>query len=92
MLKYTPEDALELAQSALIFLGQDQDRIGQFLALTGAGPGEIRTQISDPLFLGGVLDYLLGNESLLIEFAEANEIDPELPGYLRQHLPGAPVE
>lgn len=87
------EDAAEIvAIKALEFLAQDMDRMGRFLALTGSGPGDLRAQIKDPAFLGGVLDYFLNFEPDLISFCEWAEIDPSLPAKARRLLPGASME
>lgn len=83
--------AQELAAKALIFIAQEPDRIGRFLAQSGVGPADIRDRARDPAFLGGILDHLLADESLLLEFAEWLEIEPESVGAARQQLPGAIV-
>lgn len=88
MLKVTEAEALELAQRALVFLSQNQELLGRFLALSGVGPSEIRGRIADPAFLAGILDFLLAHEASVIAFAEWAEIDPALPGLARMHLPG----
>jgi hypothetical protein len=83
-------DAAEaLALRALAFLAEDPERLGRFLALTGIGPGELRSVATDPALLGGVLDHLLADERLLVAFAEANELEPEAAARARRHLPGA---
>jgi hypothetical protein len=83
-------DAAEaLALRALAFLAEDPERLGRFLALSGIGPGELRSRAGDPALLGGVLDHMLSDERLLIAFAEANELDPEEAARARRHLPGA---
>ncbi len=85
------EEAEALALRAVAFLAAEPERFGRFLALTGLGPAEIRTQVKDPAFLGAVLDYLLGDEILLLAFCAAENVDPNLPGVARVRLPGAPV-
>src|ERR1700754_4508045 len=65
-----------LAIQALGFIAQDGDRLGRFLALTGMGPGELRSGARDPHFLSGVLDYVCGDEELLVAFAEHAGVDP----------------
>ena len=81
-------EALEMAQRALVFLSQDEELLGRFLALSGVGPAEIRGRIGDPAFLAGILDFLLAHEPSVIAFAEWAEIDPVLPGQARALLPG----
>jgi hypothetical protein len=83
------EAAEALALRALAFLAEDPERLGRFLALTGLGPAELRMRAADPELLGGVLDHLLGDERLLMAFAEAREIRPEEVARARRVLPGA---
>ena len=85
----TNEDAAQtVAIMALSFLAADDDRLGRFMGWTGLGADEVRAAPSDPALLGGVLDYLLAHETLLVEFAEHAGIAPEEPARARQALPG----
>ncbi|WP_425403748.1 DUF3572 domain-containing protein [Hwanghaeella sp.] len=83
-----PEEALALARDALIYLSQDADRIGRFLAVTGVGPAEIRERVEDPTFLAGVLDFILADDAMVVDFAEKASILPEEPARARRLLPG----
>lgn len=86
------EQAELIAVQALQFVAGDEDRMGRFLALTGLGPQDIRGRVSDPAFLGGVLDFLLNFEPDLLEFAEQAGVAPSVPLQARQALPGAVLE
>lgn len=81
-----------LAIQVVQFLAGDSERLGRFLALTGITPDELRTGLKEPAFLGGVLDYLLGDETLLYEFCAHAGVSPEQPAKARRALPGAPRE
>ena len=70
------EAAQALAVAALSFLASEPEHLGGFLAATGIGPNEIREASHDPNFLGGVLDHLSSDETLLIAFAQQHGIDP----------------
>jgi hypothetical protein len=70
------EGAEELAIQALAFIGSDLERLDRFLSITGLSAGQIRAAANEPHFLAGVLDHMLGDESLLIAFAESAAIDP----------------
>ena len=70
------EAAESLAIQALAFLADDGERLGRFLAVTGIGPEEIRDAAREPQFLAGVLEYLSGDEPLLIEFASYADMNP----------------
>ena len=70
------EAASAVAVAALRFIAGEPERLGRFLSLTGIDPKSIRAAAREPGFLLGVLDHLLGDESLLLAFANQNEIDP----------------
>ena len=61
--------AAEVAIAALGFLADDPERLQRFLALSGLGPHNLRRAAADPSFLSAVLEYLAGDEPLLLEFA-----------------------
>ncbi len=65
---------------ALAFLAEDAQRLGNFLALTGLGPEELREQAREPHLLAAVLDHLLHDESQLLVFATNYGIAPVLIG------------
>jgi hypothetical protein len=71
------DSAQSLAVSALAFIAADSDRLSRFLSLTGLGPDNLRTAAADPAFLGSVLDYLIADEALLVEFAADAGVKPE---------------
>lgn len=90
--KTPPPDPETLALQALAFLAADEDRLNRFLGLTGIAPETLRRIAHDPAGLGAVLDYLLGWEPLLLEFATDAEVKPESIAQARRKLPGAPVD
>jgi len=70
-------DAAEmLAIQALGFIAGEPDRLARFLDMSGIAPDEIRTAAREGAFLAGVLEHMLGDESLLVAFAESAGIDP----------------
>jgi len=71
------ESARSLAVGALAFIAADSDRLGRFLSLTGLGPDNLRTAAADPAFLGSVLDYVVGDEELMVDFAADAGLKPE---------------
>jgi hypothetical protein len=78
-----------IALKALGFLAQDGERFQRFLNLTGIELHAIRDAAADPAFLGGVLDHLLGDQTLLLVFAESEDLAPEQVARARRALPGA---
>ena len=70
------EVAETLAIQALAFLAGEPEQLGRFLAITGIGPEGIRDAAREPQFLVGVLEYITGDEPLLVAFAAQIGIDP----------------
>lgn len=83
-----PEAAADLARDALIWIAGRPDALGRFMAETGADPAALRVFAAEPGSLGFVLDFLLGDEALLQEFAADAGINPAIPARARQSLPG----
>ena len=81
------QDAQILAIKALEFLAMEEERISRFLALTGLAPKDLPTEIQNSTFLGGVIDYLLNDETLLFEFCEFADLPANLPQAARLKLP-----
>ena len=86
------EAASALAIAALRFIAEEPERLRVFLSLTGIDPQAIRAAAREPGFLLGVLDYLAGDESLLLVFAEASEINPDDVRVARSVLAGGEEE
>jgi hypothetical protein len=86
--KVPTPDPETLALQALAFIAGDDDRLERFIGLTGIDPAQLRVLAQNPAGLGAVLDYLLGWEPLLLEFAAAHELKPESIATARRRLPG----
>jgi len=82
------EAAETLAIQALAFIAEDTERMSGFLNATGIPAEQIRTAAGEPGFLAGVLDHMLGDESLLIAFADSAAIDPSAVARARSALVG----
>jgi hypothetical protein len=70
------EAAEVLAIQGLAFIAEDPERLAGFLATTGLTVEHIRSAAHEPDFLAGVLEHMLGDESLLVGFADSAAIDP----------------
>jgi hypothetical protein len=77
MPRMSTETAQTVALKGLAFLAEDEDRVQQLFALTGMDADTLRAQADEPETLGAVLDFLLGDEGLLIRFCEASGLDPK---------------
>jgi hypothetical protein len=84
--KLTEADAQSIAIEALGYLAGDPERLEQFLALSGLGPGNLRAAAAEPGFLAAVLDYLGSDETLLLAFANSAGRDPATLAKAREIL------
>ncbi|MGI9462659.1 MAG: DUF3572 domain-containing protein [Aestuariivirgaceae bacterium] len=80
-----------VALNALGFLAGEPDRFSRFLALTGLRPDDVEACAGQADFLASIIDYLMGDEKLLLEFAQDHALDPESIVKMRQKLPGRPA-
>ena len=82
----TREDAEALAVDALGFLAEDAETLGRFLTATGLGPETLRAAAAEPGFLAAVLEHLMGDETLLLVFAERRRVRPTMIAAARHAL------
>jgi len=73
-------DAETVAAQGLAFLAEDLGRLSRFFALTGLDAEAVRSRADTPEFLAAVLQYLAGDESLLLTFAANWRVAPEAVG------------
>ena len=73
----SPEEAEILAIGALAFLAERPEALAGFLQLTGLNPADLRNAAGESGFLAGLLDYVLANEALLVDYAADAGIAPE---------------
>ncbi len=85
---FSPETAEMLAIEALGWIAADEETLSRFVALTGLDLGDLRGSASEPGFLAGILDYLAGDEPLLLAFAQYADIRPERVMAARYALSG----
>ena len=83
-----PDAASVIALQALGWLAQDEDRLAQFIASSGAGPDDLRARAADPDFLAAVLDHLMTEETWVIAFAADQGLPPDSLARARTALPG----
>ena len=82
------DEAEAIALRALAFLAEDPARLGRFLALTGMEPEELRAGAGRQETLAAVLDHVLQDESMLLEFTANNAIAPDQIAPARHLLAG----
>ena len=85
-------DPETLALLALAHIAGDETLFARFFALSGLDQAALRARAAEPAVLGGVLDFVLGDERLVISLAESFEVAPDAFARARRKLPGAAVE
>jgi|LNFM01.1.fsa_nt_gb hypothetical protein len=73
----TAEYAEEIGSRALLFLAEDQGRLGAFLSASGLDPAELHSRARSPEMLAAVLGHILADESTLLAFATNGGLQPE---------------
>jgi hypothetical protein len=68
--------AEDIAAKALLFLAEDAERLGRFLALTGLDPVTLRKQARTREVLGAALGHVMEDESTLLAFAANSGLEP----------------
>jgi hypothetical protein len=86
------ETAEAIALRAVQFLAEEPDRLQRFLDLTGVPPDSLRARLAEPAFLAGILDHLLGDEALLLAFADWAQVAPAEIAAARRTLAGGPED
>ena len=87
------EEAETIALQALAFLAKDEEILEHFLTLTGLTLPELRNRVREPDLLGGVLDAILANDTVLLNFCNAASLSPDTILLARRALPGGdPIE
>lgn len=65
-----------IAVKSLAYLSEFDEHLNHFHSETGFDQKDISCLIDNPDFLGGVLDFIMQNESLLLAFSASEEIEP----------------
>lgn len=86
------EAAEFIAIQAVRYMAQNPEAFGSFLVYAGVGPADLKASIQSPEFLAGVLDYLMTDEPLLLDFAKTMDLRPQDIVKARLLFPGAEGE
>jgi len=89
--KTTP-DPETLALLALAHIAGDEALFARFFALSGLDQASLRARAAEPSVLGGVLDFVMGDERLVVALAEAFDVPADAFARARRKLPGAMIE
>ena len=77
-----------VAATAVHYLALEIERLQRFLDLTGTTPDALRERLAATAFLAGVLEHLLADERLLLDFAAWAELPPTAVAEARSALSG----
>ena len=87
----TIPDPETLALLALAHIAGDETLFSRFFALSGLDQASLRARAAEPAVLGGVLDFVLGDERLVMALAQTFGVPPKAFALARRRLPGAMV-
>ena len=82
------EQAEILALEALAWLAGQPEAIARFLTISGLETSDLRLAVGDSGLQASVLDYLLANESLLLDFCQSASLKPQAVHTARYRLGG----
>ena len=85
---YQQESAETLAIRALAWVLAQDDLVAAFLNATGADTRQMAVLARDPAFLGGVLDFLMEDDSRVMAFCDSIGQPYTVPMQARTALPG----
>ncbi|MFO1249029.1 MAG: DUF3572 domain-containing protein [Alphaproteobacteria bacterium] len=85
-----PDRAEVLALEGLGWLAGQEDGIGRFLGHAGIDAATLRDAAGSPGMNVAVLDFLLGQEELLVAFCDATDISPK-DVHMARHVLGGEV-
>jgi len=81
--------AATLALDALAFVAASEGALDRLVAESGIDPASLRERAGEPGVLVAVLDFLLANEALLVEFCDGGSGDVRAVHIARHVLGGA---
>jgi hypothetical protein len=84
----TPENAKILALEGLGWLAGEEDGIQRFLTQSGIDAAALRDAAGSPDMGVAILDFLLGNEDLLLRFCQSASLSPRQLHLARHRLGG----
>ncbi len=85
-------DPETLALMSLAQIAGDEALFVRFFALSGLDQASLKSRAADPAVLGGVLDFVLGDERLVLQLAGDFDLAPEEFARARRKLPGGVAE
>jgi hypothetical protein len=82
------ESAETVALQALAWIVARDDDLQMFLDASGADRNALASGARDPVFLGALLDFLLGDDARVMAFCDAHQLPYTALAEARAALPG----
>jgi hypothetical protein len=84
----TPNQAATVALKGLAYLVNSEPDLNRFTELSGVDRDGIRERADEPEFLVAILDFMLANEAVLVDFCQGTCIDTRAVHQARHTLSG----
>jgi uncharacterized protein DUF3572 len=85
----TPDVAQTIALKALGFVANSEGALDRLMELSGLDRLTLRERAGEPEVLASLLDFLLMDEGLLVDFCRDESLDPK-DVHMARHLLGGP--
>jgi len=85
----TPDVAQTIALKALGFIANSEGALDRLMELSGLDRLTLRERAGEPEVLASLLDFLLSDEGLLVDFCHDESLDPK-DIHMARHLLGGP--
>ena len=82
------ESAENLARDAFVWVAGQEELMERFLNASGHPAGGFGAAVTDPVFLGAVLDFILAEDATVMAFCDAQGLAYLAPMEARRALPG----
>jgi hypothetical protein len=83
-----PDQAATIALKGLAYLVNSRAELDRFLNMSGADHGTLRERADEPEFLAALLDFMLANEQVLVDFCSDSQTDVRAVHMARHALSG----
>jgi hypothetical protein len=88
VLRMTTDQAATVALKGLAYLVNFEPELNRFLELSGADRATLRDRADEPEFLTALLDFMLANEAVMVDFCNDTSIDARMVHTARHVLSG----
>ena len=87
-MRHTERSPEVVALQALAWVAGQDELWQSFLAASGAAPSDVHARAQEPAFLIALLDFLMMEDTWVIDFCQAAGLPYDAPALAREGLPG----